>query len=297
MTPGPAATEVGLAGPFSLEGRKAVVTGASRGIGQATAVALATAGADVLVHYNRQADGAEETARRVRATGRVATCVQADLEEVEGIETLFHEAEGQFGHLDILVLNAAATAFKTSLEVKPHHLERTYNLVVRSLVLSVQKAVPLMQRTGPGRPAPYGRVISVSGHGTPFTLPSYGVLGSAKAAVEAWTRYFAYDLGPSGITVNCVAPGVIDTDSSRYYFQESFARFDGVVSDHTPLRRMGRPEDVAAAVTFLAGPGAGFMTGSVLRVDGGISITSGPFEVFAREMEREAEAVRAAETS
>lgn len=282
------AAEAGASLGAPLAGRVSLVTGASRGIGQATAVALAEAGSDVIVHYHRTREGAEETAQRVTALGRRAELISADLEDADAIGRLFDTVGERFGALDVLVLNAAATAFKSSLAVQPHHLERTYNLVVRSLVLSIQRAVPLMRAHGAERPVTYGRIITVSGHGTPFTLPNYGVLGSAKAAVEAWTRYFAYDLGPEGITVNCVAPGVIDTDSARYYFKDAFARFDGVVAQQTPLRRMGRPEDVAAAVVFFAGPGAAFVTGSVLRVDGGISLTSGPFEAFAREAEQEA---------
>jgi enoyl-[acyl-carrier protein] reductase III len=254
-----------------LEGRRALVTGSSRGIGRAIAWALADAGADVAVHYNKSEDGARETVAGVRARGRRACLVQADLEQPEAITGIFQCLQQEFGALDIFVANAAATAFKDTLAMRPHHFERTYNLIVRSLLLSVQQAVPLME----GRP---GRILTVSGHGTPFTLPHYAGLGSAKGAVEVWTRYLAYELGPRGITANCISPGVIDTDSARYYLADRFEPLNQAVSRQTPLGRMGVPEDVAGVAVFLASDLARFVTGQVIRVDGGLSVSSGPFE-------------------
>jgi enoyl-[acyl-carrier protein] reductase III len=259
-----------------LQNRIALITGSSRGIGRAMAWAMADAGADIVVHYHKQADLAAETAAGVEARGRRAVVVGANLEEPEDIAHLFGEVRDAFGALDIFVANAAATAFKPSLALKPHHFERTFNLIVRSVVLAVQHAVPLME----GRP---GRIITVSGHGTPFTLPAYAALGSAKGAVETWTRYLAYELGPRGITANCLSPGVIATDSARYYLGETFADLDRAVSRDTPLGRMGVPEDVALAAVFLASDLSRFVTGQVLRVDGGLSLTSGPFEATRAE--------------
>lgn len=255
----------------ALDGRVALVTGSSRGIGRAIAWALADAGADVIVHYHKQQAMADETAQGVEARGRRALIVQANLESPDEIDRLARTIADTPGHLDILVANAAATAFKPSLDVKPHHFERTFNLIVRSLVLLVQHAVPLMD----GRS---GRIITVSGHGTDFTLPNYAALGSAKGAVETWTRYLAYELGPRGITANCLSPGVIDTDSARYYLGPEFSTLNQRVSAMTPLRRMGRPEDVAGAAVWLASAHSGFVTGQVIRVDGGLSLASGAFE-------------------
>jgi enoyl-[acyl-carrier protein] reductase III len=256
-----------------LDGRIALVTGSSRGIGRAIAWALADAGADVVVHYHKREDDAAATAAGVTARGRRAATVQADLEDPEAIAALFQVVRSAFGGLDIFVANAAATAFRAVLDVKPHHLERTHNLIVRSLVLSVQQAVPLMA----GRP---GRIITVSGHGTPFTLPAYGTLGAAKAAVEAWTRYFAYELGPRGITANCLSPGVIATDSARFYLGDRYQALEAAVRRDTPLGRIGAPDDVAGAAVWLASDWARFVTGQVIRVDGGLSLTSGPFQAL-----------------
>jgi enoyl-[acyl-carrier protein] reductase III len=256
-----------------LQDRVAFITGSSRGIGQAAAWAMAEAGADVVVHYNRLEEGARATARGVEERGRRALVVQANLEEPEEIARAFVQIEEAFGRLNIYMANAAATAFKPGLEMKPHHYQRTFTLIVESLLLTVQRAVALMEKDD--RP---GRILTVSGHGTTFTLPNYSGLGSAKGAVETWTRYWAYELGPKNITVNCLSPGVIDTDSARYYLGERFARLEHAARRATPLGRLGTPEDVARAAVLLASDHAGFITGQVIRVDGGISLTSGPFE-------------------
>lgn len=263
-----------------LAGRIALITGSSRGIGRATAWAMADAGADVVVHYNKNEAMALETAKGVKDRGHSALVAQANLENPEDIEGLFQAIKRRFGHLDIFVANAAATAFKPSLDLRPHHFERTFNLIVRSLVLAVQQAVPLMEHSRFG-----GRIITVSGHGTSFTLPHYAALGSAKGAVETWTRYLAYELGPRGITVNCLSPGVIATDSARFYLGDTFAALDASVSRATPLGRMGQPDDVGGVAVLLASEASRFMTGQVLRIDGGLSLTSGPFEESPRGIE------------
>lgn len=257
-------------GGHPLSGRTILVTGASRGIGRATAVHLACQGADVVVHYNKMAELAEETASQVRETGQRALVMQADLESAEAIEGLFAAIRETVGHLDALVANAAATAFKRVTDLKSHHLERTFGLVVHALVRMVQLALPLME----GRD---GRIVTVSGHGTPFTLPNYAALGTAKGAVETFTRYVAAECAPMGVTANCVSPGVIDTDSARFYMGEGYDRFKSRVSRATPMGRMGSPEDVAAVIGFLVSPASRFVTGQVITVDGGLSLVSPPF--------------------
>jgi enoyl-[acyl-carrier protein] reductase III len=257
-----------------LKNKKVLITGSSRGIGKATALAAAKAGADVVVHYNRQADMAGETAAAVRELGREALVLQANLEDLEEVDRMFETVEAEWGSLDVLMANAAATAFKPLMEMKPHHIDRTHHLLVNSLIRSAQRAVPLMKEGS-------GRIITVSGHGTDFTLPNYSSIGSAKGAVETLTRYLSYELGPRGITCNAIAPGVVATDSAKFYMgEEQYAAFDETVSKQTPLGRLATPEDVADVAVFLASDLSRFITGEVIRVDGGLTHTSGPFEVM-----------------
>lgn len=257
-----------------LKDKKVLITGSSRGIGKATAIAMAKAGADVAVHYNRQADLAEETAAEIRKAGREALVLQANLEDLDEVDGMFDKIKAEWGVLDVFMANAAATAFKPLMEMKPHHIDRTHHLLVNSLIRSSQRAVPLMS----GRS---GRIITVTGHGTDFTLPNYASIGSAKAAVETLTKYFCYELGAQNVTCNAIAPGVVATDSAKYYMgDEQYAAFDETVSRQTPLGRLATPEDIADVAVFLASDLSRFITGETIKVDGGLTHTSGPFEVM-----------------
>ena len=261
--------------PNGFDGKVALVTGAGRGIGRATALLLAEGGADVVVHFNRSREAAEEVAAAIASRGRRAAAIAADLEKPDDITRLFDETAERFGALDAFVANHAATAFKSTLDAKPHHLQRTFDLILKSLTLSTQRAVPLMA----GR---QGAIVTIGGQGTVECLPNYAILASAKSAMETWTRYLAYELAGRGITANCVSPGVIATDSARFYGGDRYAEFDRLISEYTPAGRMGAPEDVAAAVVFLCSPAARFITGQTIVVDGGLGLVAAPFEQFRR---------------
>ncbi len=262
----------------TFTGKIALVTGASRGIGRATALTLAAGGADVVVHYHRNQAPAEEVVRAIKDRGRRAAALAADLEKPEDITRLFDQIAERFGALDVFVANHAATAFKPTLEVKPHHFQRTFDLIVRSLVLCVQRAVPLME----GRE---GTIVTIGGQGAVECLPHYAVLGAAKAALAAWTRYLAYELAGRGITANCISPGVIATDSAKFYGGDRFPEFNRLVSAYTPRGRMGTPEEVAAVVAFLCTPPARFIVGQTIVVDGGLELVAAPFEAFRMQGE------------
>ncbi|RYM04960.1 SDR family oxidoreductase [Sporolactobacillus sp. THM7-7] len=251
----------------TLKGKKALITGSSRGIGKETALKFAAEGADILIHYRREDEAAEQTAEAVRQLGRQALLFKADLGSPEEIDAMFDYVQSEWGQLDILIANAAATAFKTILEIKRHHLEKTYQVVVNSTLQAVQRAVPLMESRA-------GRVITVSSMGSDFTLPRYANLGSAKAALESLTRYFATELGPKGITANCISPGVVETDSLTFYAGDRFKAFKNGVISKTPLGRLTQPDDVANLSLFLASDASAFLTGQVIRLDGGLTINN-----------------------
>ncbi|GGE33414.1 enoyl-[acyl-carrier-protein] reductase [Pullulanibacillus camelliae] len=251
----------------TLKGKKVLITGSSRGIGRATALKFAEEGADILIHYRRDEEAAAKTAEEVQNIGRQALIFKADLDSREEIDAMFDYVAKEWGVLDIFIANAAATAFKTLLDIKEHHITKTYQVVVNSTLQAVQRAVPLME----GRA---GRIITVSSMGSEFTLPRYANIGSAKAALESLTRYFATELGEKGITANCISPGVVETDSLTFYSGDGFAKFKEGVIAKTPLKRLTQPDDVSSLSLFLASDAAGFITGQVIKIDGGLTINN-----------------------
>ncbi len=259
-----------------LSDTKALVTGSSRGIGRATALALAAAGSDVAVHYHSQKQAAVDVAKEIERMGRQSLVIHADLENPDDRNKMFSKIQERWGSLNILVANAAATSFKTVLELKPYHLHRTYAVVVESFVDAAQKALPLIQASA--RP---GRIIAISSLGSQYTLPRYANIGSAKAALESMVRYLANEFGPYGITCNAVAPGVVATDSSQYYAKEHYVQFLEAVTRRTPLGRLVTDTDVAQAVLLLAGEGAGMITGQILQIDGGAGLSAPGFDALS----------------
>lgn len=255
----------------SLEGRVAVVTGGSRGIGRGIALHLAREGADCVITYRRNEAAAAEVVAALRAVGRRAHAERLDLSEPEQVGPAFERIAGALGRVDVLVANAAATAFRPVLEQKPHNVRRTFAISVDSFVAMAQASVPLMT----GRP---GRIVLVSGIDSFQAMGGHSVLGAAKAAAEGLVRGLALELGPLGITVNAVTPGFITTDSSAYYitqglgldYQQATARLLAA----TPVRRHGTTEDVAALVGYLVSDAASFLTGQCIVIDGGLTITS-----------------------
>ena len=247
----------------------ALITGSSRGIGRAIALRLASEGARLVVNYRRHAEQAQAVVAEIEQLGSQAIAVAADMSDGEAVRAMFQQVQEQYGHLDILVVNAAATSFRPLLQQKEYNVTRTFDLTIKGSLVAVQEAVPLMH----GR---NGKVVTISGIDSLRMLSGHGLLGAAKAALENMTMYLAHELGPHGIAVNSINPGLIETDSSKMYAggEEAYAQYERDVIPNTPAGRIGRPEDIAAAAAFLCSGDADFIRGQTLLVDGGLLSSS-----------------------
>ncbi|WP_141584281.1 SDR family oxidoreductase [Actinomadura sp. WMMA1423] len=245
---------------FRIDGRAAVVTGAGRGIGAATAVALAEAGADVLI-ASRTREQLDEVAARVEAAGRRALVVPSDLSDPDAAAELAGLAAGEFGRLDIVVNNMGGAMPAAFLDTSPRHMEKAFRFNVATAHALTRAAVPhLLKADG-------GSVVNISSAMGRLAGRGYLAYGSAKAALAHYTRLAASDLAPR-VRVNAIAVGSVATSALDIVMTDEGLRTE--MERRTPLRRVGEPEDVAAAVLYLASPAAAYVTGSLLRVDGGI---------------------------
>jgi 3-oxoacyl-[acyl-carrier protein] reductase len=250
----------------TLENKTALVTGASRGIGRATAVALAEAGAYVLVHYGRSAQEAESVVAAIQAKGGRADAIQADLSTAEGVALLTGQVRAMAGdRLDVLVLNAGVSKAARIADYKMEDLDNLFATNVKGPFFLVQQLVPLL---GEGSNiVVITSVVAGSVVGKPgLENPSLLAYASTKGALETLVRNWAAILGPRGIRVNAVAPGVIDTDMSSFTKTEAGRE---IALEMQALKRIGKPEDVADVVAFIASDGARWITGASIPVDGG----------------------------
>ena len=243
----------------SLAGKVAIVTGASRGIGRAIALRLAHEGASVVINYGRSGDKAKEVVTAIESEGGQALAVQADLTHNADIHRLFQDTVSHFGQLNILVNNAGGGEAKPLLEVDEAHFARMFDLNVRGLLLASKEATRYFGNSG-------GRIINVSSSAGTDAMPNMSVYGATKAAVDSLTRSHAAELGPLNITVNAVAPGPTTSELFTASISEEAQQ---AMIENTPLGRLGRPEDIANVVAFLATDDAYWVTGQVIRVAGG----------------------------
>lgn len=242
-----------------LSGKRALVTGASRGIGAAIAIELASRGADVVITYERSADRAADVVRMIEEKGRKALAIQADSANPEAVKRSVNDEKDWLGGLDILVNNAGIGRPGLLEELSLEDINALIDVNVRSVVLASQAAIPHLQKGG--------RIISI-GSCLAERVPFGGVTvySMTKSALLAFTRGLSRELGSRGVTVNLVHPGPTDTDMNPANGDSA----DGM-RQLMALGHYGRPEDVAAAVAFLASPAAGQITGTGLVVDGGLN--------------------------
>jgi 7-alpha-hydroxysteroid dehydrogenase len=245
---------------FRLEGQVAIVTGAGRGIGAASAVALAQAGADVVIS-SRTESQLDEVAARVEALGRRAVVVPADLSDLDAVAGLADVAARELGRIDVVVNNVGGTMPRPFLDTSPQRLVREFSWNVATAHALTRAAVPTMLEGGGGA------VVGISSMMGRTAGRGFVAYGTAKAALSHWTRLAAQDLAPR-IRVNAIAVGSIATSALELVLQDEGLRT--AMEQGTPLRRIGDPEEIAATVLFLASAAGGYVTGKVVEVDGGI---------------------------
>ncbi len=249
---------------MTLAGKKALITGGSRGIGRGVTLALAAQGCHVAIHYARKRAEAEQTAAAAAAFGVQVALVRANLHQEAEARRVVDEAVAQLGGLDILVGNAASGVLKPVTELTGKDWEWTVNVNTRSLLAAAQAAAPHMRRQR------WGRIITLTSPGSRRVFPQYGIIGISKAALEALTRYLAVELAPDGITANCVSPGLVITGALNSFPMR--AEMVDHAQRNTPAGRLVTPEDVGAVVAWLCSDQAAMIVGQTIEVDGGYGL-------------------------
>jgi 3-oxoacyl-[acyl-carrier protein] reductase len=245
----------------SLNGKTALVTGASRGIGRATALTLARAGARVLVHYSSAETAADAVVAEIRTAGGEAVKVAADLSLEDGAHQLAQRVRGAAERLDILVANAGVAKAASLEETTVEDFDRMYAVNVRAPFFLVQQLLPIL-RGG-------GSVVLISSLAASSAVPNVAAYAATKGAVSTLVRHLAGTLGPKGIRVNGIAPGVIETDMASMIKSEAGR---SMVLGLQALQRIAQPGDVADVVEFLVSDAARWITGDILAVDGGTKL-------------------------
>ena len=247
-----------------LQGKVALITGSSRGIGKAIALELAKKGASIAINFVRQEDEAKKTQALVREEGVQASIYQANVGDSNEIDRLVSAVLKDYGKIDILIHNAALGAFKPVSKLRMNQWDLSFEVNTKALLLLTQKVLPSME-TNRG-----GSIIALSSLGAHRFIPNYGAIGISKAALESLIRYLAVELAPKGIRVNGVSGGLVDTDALKAF--PEFETFKAEVLKRTPAGRIGAPEDLAKVVGFLVSPEAAWIYGQTIIADGGLSL-------------------------
>lgn len=249
-------------GMAKLTGKVAVVTGASKGIGAAIAQELAKDGATVIVNYASSAQGADAVVSKIKAVGGNAKAVRADVSKPAEAKTLIESAVSGFGRIDILVNNAGVYEFLPLEQITEDHFDRLFDLNVKGLLFTTQAAAAAIGEGG-------GSIINIGSGASQTPPPGGSVYSATKGAMDTISKGLAGELGPRKIRVNAVLPGPVETEGTQS--MPNWDQFKGMLVPRTPLGRVGQPRDIATVVSFLASDDAGWITGQVIRVDGGLS--------------------------
>lgn len=244
-----------------LKGKVAVVTGASKGIGAATAKALAAAGAAVVVNYSSSKEGAERVVADIKAGGGTAIAVKGDIAKTADVQGLFHQAKTAFGRIDILVNNAGIYQFQPLDEITEEDFHRHFNTNVLGTLLATREAA---RHFGPNG----GSVINVGSVASETAVPTAAVYSATKGAVDTLSRVLAAELGPRHIRVNVIAPGGVETEGTHAAGVIG-SDFEKSMIAKTALGRLGQPDDIARVAVFLASDDSGWLTGERIVASGG----------------------------
>jgi NAD(P)-dependent dehydrogenase (short-subunit alcohol dehydrogenase family) len=251
----------------TLAGKVALVTGASKGVGRGIALELARAGADVAVNCHTDTAGAAVTVSAIQALGRRAVVTPADVGKRADVERMVDQTVAALGRLDVLIANAGVTLWVDFLALDDATWEQTIGTNLRGTYLTCQAATRQFQKQGKG-----GRLITMGSGAARVAFPGASAYNASKGGIAMLTQGMAVELGPLGITVNCVAPGAIEIERTRRedpHYAETWGRL-------APLRRVGTPADIGNACVWLASDAASFVTGQVIFVDGGL-FAQGPW--------------------
>ncbi|NMH71218.1 3-oxoacyl-[acyl-carrier-protein] reductase [Bacillus sp. RO3] len=245
---------------MNLEGKVALVTGASRGIGREIALELAREGCNVVVNYSGSEAKANEVVDEIKGLGRNAIAVQCNVSESESVQAMVKETIGQFGAVDILVNNAGITKDNLLMRMKETEWDDVININLKGVFLCTKAVTRQMMKQRNGRIINISSIVGVSGN------PGQANYVAAKSGVIGLTKTTAKELAPRGITVNAIAPGFISTDMTDQLPED----VRNEMLKQIPLSRFGDPKDIAKAVTFVASDSAAYMTGQTLHIDGGM---------------------------
>ncbi|GIN39520.1 enoyl-[acyl-carrier-protein] reductase [NADPH] FabL [Heyndrickxia oleronia] len=251
-------------GDSDMTNKVALVTGSSRGVGKAIAIALAKEGYDIVINYARSKSAALETVEEVEKLGRKALLVKANVGDVAKIKKMFEEIRETFGRLDVFINNAASGVLRPAMELEESHWDWTMNINSKALLFCAQEAAKLMEENGGGK------IVSLSSLGSIRYLENYTTVGVSKAAVEALTRYLSVELAAKNIVVNAVSGGAIDTEALKHFPNRAELLEDARLN--TPAGRMVEIDDMVKVVKFLVSDDSFMIRGQTIIVDGGRSL-------------------------
>ena len=273
---------------MSFQGKNALVTGSSRGIGRGIALKLAEQGARVAVHYYINREAAQDTLEKIRGLGSNGFIVQADVCRPEEIRRIFEQVRSEFGSLDILVSNArteAPTFYQAPMDITLDKWDTAVDSQAKAFLVAVREAAPLMSKGG--------RIVAITfAPGGRFgSWQPWVAMGAAKAAMESLVRYFAVALASRGITVNTISPGWVE-DSVFNSLSEAFQKSvrDWQERGWTPMGRLGTPADIGNAVALICSEEAGWITGQLIEADGGASLVDAHLPLEFQGIEKPAKA-------